>query len=105
MMIVQPVPVNGEWVERARAEAIKKKGLPAIQRIRFETYHEGRCAQIMHTGPYSAEGPTIACLHEFIAAQGCQRSGKHHEIYLSDVRKTAPERLRTVIRQSTEKIA
>ena len=102
MMIVQPEPVTPAWVERARAEVLKKKG-PALEaalsRTRFEALAEGLCAQVMHTGPYAAEGPVIAGLHDFIAAQGCVRSGKHHEIYLSDVRRAAPEKLKTVIRQ------
>ena len=99
MMIAQPEPVTAEWVERARAEVLKKKGIAAAERVRFETYHEGRSAQLMHFGPFSAEGPNIARLHAFIEAQGCQLRGKHHEIYLSDFRKTAPEKLKTVIRQ------
>ena len=103
MMIAQPEVVSGEWVERARAEALKKKGLPMLERVRFETYHEGLSAQLMHTGPYAAEGPNIARLHEFIAAQGGTLRGKHHEIYLSDFRRTAPEKLKTVIRQPMEK--
>jgi hypothetical protein len=107
MMMAQPEPVTPEGVERARAEVVKKKG-PALEalvsRARFERYHEGLCAQVMHTGPYSAEGPTIAGLHDFIAAQGCARSGKHHEIYLSDVRRTAPEKLKTAIRQPAARL-
>lgn len=104
MMIAQPEPVTAEGVERARAEVIrKKKGEPALletlAQVRFERYAEGRCAQVMHTGPFSAEGPVVAGLHEFIHAQGCTPSGKHHEIYLSDFRRTAPEKLKTVIRQ------
>ena len=99
MMIAQPEPVTLEWVERARAEALKKKGVEAIKRVRFETYEEGLCAQIMHLGPFSGEGPTVACLHEFITTQGGQLRGKHHEIYISDFRRTAPEKLKTVIRQ------
>ena len=75
------------------------KNLRAGQRARVEQLAEGRAAQILHVGSYSAEAPTIAALHEFIAAQGGRRSGKHHEIYLSDPRKTAPEKLRTIIRQ------
>ncbi len=104
MMIAQPEFVTVEWVERARAEALKKKGLPALERIRFETYAEGTAAQMMHIGPYADEGPNIARLHAFIAEQGGQLRGKHHEIYLSDVRRSAPEKLRTVIRQPFERV-
>lgn len=103
MMIAQPEFVTAEWVEQARAEALKKKGLPALERIRFETYAEGTAAQMMHIGPYADEGPNIVRLHAFIAAQGGRLRGKHHEIYLSDVRRSAPEKLRTVIRQPFER--
>ena len=103
MMIAQPELVTAEWVERSRAEAIKKKGLPALERIRFERYEEGLAAQIMHMGPYAAEAPTIARLHAFIAEQGGVLRGKHHEIYLSDPRRTAPEKMKTVIRQPFKK--
>jgi hypothetical protein len=103
MMIAQPEMVTPEWVAKARAEALKKKGLALIEQVRFETYREGLSAQVMHTGPFSAEGPVIARLHEFIRAQGGEMNSKHHEIYLSDFRRTAPEKLRTVIRQPFRK--
>ncbi len=70
-----------------------------VRQVRLERYHEGPCAQILHTGPYSAEPPTIERLHAFIAARGYRRRGKHHEIYLGDPRQTAPEKLKTIIRQ------
>jgi hypothetical protein len=99
MMIAQPEWVTPQWVERSRAEAMKKKKLPALDKIRFESYLEGQCAQMLHIGPYADEGPNIARLHDFIVQQGRQLSGKHHEIYLSDVRRTAPEKLKTILRQ------
>ena len=61
-------------------------------------------AQIMHIGPYSEERPTIEHLHRFIEEQGCERIGKHHEIYMSDPRKAKPEKLKTIIRQPTRKL-
>jgi hypothetical protein len=70
--------------------------------MRFEEFHEGQAAQIMHIGPFSAEGPTVARVHEFIEHGKHKIRGKHHEIYLSDFRKTAPEKLKTVIRQPFE---
>lgn len=99
MMMAQPDVVTPAWVEMARAQALKKKGLHLLEQVRFESYHEGLSAELMHIGPYAAEGPNIARLHEYIQAQAGYLSGKHHEIYLSDVRKTAPEKLKTVIRQ------
>jgi hypothetical protein len=99
MMILQPDIVSADLVGSAQAETIAKKRLPALERIRFETYHEGPSAQIMHLGPYTTEAPNIARIHDFIASHGYSLRGKHHEIYLSDPRKTAPEKLKTVIRQ------
>ena len=104
-MIMQPEHVTAEMVAEVLEEVREKKGLPALERVRFETYHEGLSAQIMHIGPYAAEEPTIARLHSFIRENGYEPSGKHHEIYLSDPRKTAPEKLRTVLRQPVRKRA
>jgi hypothetical protein len=99
MMIRQPEFITREIVGAMRAEVAKKKNPPALPNIRFEAYREGPSAQILHIGPYSAEGPTIAKLHEHIRQSGHSLRGKHHEIYLRDVRKTAPEKLQTIIRQ------
>jgi len=102
-MIMQPEYVTYEFFEKALAEVKRKKGLPTLDRVRFETYHEGLSAQIMHIGPYAAEEPTIAKLHSFIRDNGYELNGKHHEIYLSDPRRTAPEKLKTVLRQPIHK--
>ncbi|NDC40496.1 MAG: hypothetical protein EBZ77_02945 [Chitinophagia bacterium] len=99
MMIMQPPIVTPAMVEQARKAAIAKKLLPALGALRMETFTEGWCAQVLHIGPYSAEGPTIAALHQFIQHKGGSLTGKHHEIYLGDPRKSAPEKLRTIIRQ------
>lgn len=99
-MIVQPEEyVTEGLVDEAKTEADRKKGLPAIPRMRFEAFGEGLSAQIMHRGPFSEEGPTIETIHRYIEERGGEPTGKHHEIYLSDFRRTKPERLRTVIRQ------
>ena len=99
MMIMQPDWIGAEMVEEASEAAARKKALPALPKLRLQTYHEGLSAQIMYFGPYSDEGPTIARLHAFIAENGYQLAGKHHEIYLSDPRRTAPQKLKTVLRQ------
>ena len=99
MMNAHPDCVTADWVEQARGDALKKKGLALLEQVRFTDYAEGPCAQLMHTGPYAAEGPNIARLHAFIEAQGGVRAGKHHEIYLNDMRRIVPEKLKTVIRQ------
>ncbi|MFH1498380.1 MAG: GyrI-like domain-containing protein [Verrucomicrobiota bacterium] len=98
MMIHQPALVPDEVIHTAMADAAKRKALPALPRLRLETFTEGLCAQVLHVGPFSEEGPTIERLHAFIADRGAL-SGKHHEIYLSDVRRAAPERWKTIIRQ------
>jgi hypothetical protein len=67
--------------------------------VRFETLEEGRAARIMHIGPFSEEGPTVEKLHRFIGESGFQRRGRHHEIYLSDIRRAAPQKWKTIIRQ------
>ena len=67
--------------------------------MRLETLEEGLAAQILHLGPYADEPPTIERLHAFIDERGLVKSGKHHEIYLGDPNRTAPERLKTIIRQ------
>jgi hypothetical protein len=99
MMIMQPNLVTAEMVEQAAVEAQKKKSLAALPLVRFETFEEGLCAQIMHLGPFSEEGPTIEKLHHHIESSGHALSGKHHEIYLSDIRKADPAKWKTIIRQ------
>jgi hypothetical protein len=103
MMIMQPEWVTPALLARAR-EALEKKAPPALDKLRLETYHEGRAVQILHVGPYDAEAPTIARMHAFIKDQGYRPAGKHHEIYLSDPRRVAPEKLKTVLRQPVAKV-
>lgn len=98
VMIMQPNEVTDAVYAAAVAKAATKA--PAlINRVRIEDFAEGRCAQVLHRGPYSSEGPTIAALHEFIGAHGLSPHGKHHEIYLSDPNRSAPEAMKTIIRQ------
>jgi hypothetical protein len=100
MMIMQPDFVTHALVRDALAELQHKKNLPALSRLRFESFVEGRCAQTLHVGPFSAEGPTVERVHAFIAAAGRKPAGRHHEIYLSDIRKAEPAKWKTVIRQA-----
>jgi hypothetical protein len=99
LMIRQPDAVTSRLALDTAVGVVEKKQLAAAGDLRLERLVEGRSAQILHVGPYAAEGPTIERLHDFIAAQGYGRRGKHHEIYLGDPRRAAPERLRTIIRQ------
>lgn len=98
MMIMQPSFVSEAVIKTAMAEVTRKKALPAVGKLRLETYAEGSCAQVLHIGPFSTEGPTIEKVHQFIADRG-KPDGKHHEIYLSDIRKAAPTTWKTIIRQ------
>ncbi len=99
MMIMQPEFVSAALVRDTIAEVKKKKDLPALALLRFESFAEGKCAQTLHIGPFSAEGPTIARVHAFIASIAGKLSGKHHEIYLSDIRRADPAKWKTMIRQ------
>ncbi|MFX1284463.1 MAG: GyrI-like domain-containing protein [Promethearchaeota archaeon] len=101
-MIMQPDFITQDMVDEAIEEVQKKKNPPSLSRVRFETYIEGLSAQILYFGPYYEEGPTIERMHNYIKDQGHSLRGKHHEIYLSDPRRTKPERLRTIIRQPIE---
>jgi hypothetical protein len=98
MMIAVPDAVAAGEVDAAREAAARKKELPAAPLVRLERFEEGLAAQIMHVGPYSEEAPTIERLHAWVAAEGYELRGRHHEIYLGDPRRTAPERLKTVLR-------
>jgi hypothetical protein len=100
MLISVPEWITGDLIEESREAALAKKKLPAIDGVRPVSLHEGLCAQRLHVGPYDDEGPSLARLHhEFLPAEGLRPTGHHHEVYLSDPRRTAPERLRTVLRQ------
>ena len=98
-LILLPDWVTDAMVADARAACAPKVGPDALARARVETLVEGACGQTLHLGPFATEGPTIAALHRAIADAGLTVAGKHHEIYLSDMRRTAPEKLRTIIRQ------
>ncbi|WP_043346339.1 GyrI-like domain-containing protein [Beutenbergia cavernae] len=100
MLITLPERLTGAQVTQAAAAAQAKKGLPAISDVRLERMHEGLCAQVLHLGSYDDETPVLAELHErYLPQLGLVPTGHHHEIYLGDPRRTAPEKLRTVIRQ------
>jgi hypothetical protein len=106
MMIMQPDWITAEMFEEAIELVRKGKNPVALDKIRLERYEEGLCVQILHIGPYADEGPVLAKLHtEYLPENGYSEAGKHHEIYLSDPRKTAPEKLKTVLRQPIEAIS
>jgi len=98
MMIMQPDVVSDDVIDAAIESVRTKKGLPALDKLRVETFAEGRCAQVLHVGPFTEEGPTIERLHEYIRSKA-SLTGKHHEIYLSDIRRADPKKWKTIIRQ------
>lgn len=105
LLIRMPEAVTEEQVDLARRQAADKKRNLLILQVAFERFSEGICAQLLHIGPFSEEGPKVAQLHAFIAEHGYKPRGRHHEVYLSDFRRTAPEKLKTILRQPVEKNA
>ena len=104
MMILQPDWITKVMIDAAIEKASAKLGAPPPS-LRLETLDEGLCVQILHIGPYDAEGPVLARLHgEFLPQNGLTETGHHHEIYLSDPRKSAPEKLKTVLRQPVRRL-
>ncbi|MER2136153.1 MAG: GyrI-like domain-containing protein [Arthrobacter sp.] len=100
MLISQPEWISEEMAAEAAAEVRAKKDLDAAARIRWLELEEGLSVQVMHTGSYDDEAPVLARLHhEFMPANQLGFNGDHHEIYLSDPRRTAPQKLKTVLRQ------
>lgn len=99
LMIMQPNLVDAELVRQAIAQVKLKKDPTALPLIRYETFEEGRVAQVMHIGPFSEEGPTVEKVHAFIEESGGKRRDKHHEIYLSDIRRANPAKWKTIVRQ------
>jgi hypothetical protein len=102
LMIVSD-DVTPQLFDEAVAEVRRKKGgSEQLDRLRFERWREGRCAQVMHIGPYAEERPTMERLDAFVSSQGLRHRGAHHEIYLGDPRKSDPARLKTVLRHPVE---
>lgn len=101
MMIMQPHFVEATVIQAAIVEVKRKKALSAVNELRLESFTEGLCAQTLHVGPFSEEGPTIQRVHDFIG-QRSVLAGKHHEVYLSDIRRANPVKWKTIIRQPME---
>jgi hypothetical protein len=97
-MVMQPAPIDDETIAAAIEQARRKSTL-SLDDVRFESWCEGPSAQVLHVGPYADEAPTIAWLHAAIRSAGYRPRGRHHEIYLGDPRRSAPEKLRTILRQ------
>lgn len=99
LMVMQPEFITREMVAEAMGAVAKKKKPVSLPLIRFEAFKEGKAAQTLYIGPFTEEGPTIEKVHSFIDSAGSRRVGNHHEIYLSDMRRTAPEKWKTIVRQ------
>ena len=100
MMIMQPGWVAGETIVHAIGQLAAKRQLPALGLVTHRELTEGLSVQVLHVGSYDDEAPTLARLHrEFLPAHGFAFNGPHHEIYLSDPRRTATARLKTILRQ------
>ena len=103
---MQPDWISEELWREAREQVEVQKSPVALEKLRLETYHEGLSVQILHIGSYDDEEPILHKLHyEFIPQNGYEMRGKHHEIYLSDPRRVAPEKLRTVLRQPVKRVS
>ncbi|MFF4745987.1 GyrI-like domain-containing protein [Streptomyces sp. NPDC047980] len=103
MLINMPSWITKEMIEDAKQTALTKKKIPTIPQLRHLTLHEGHSAQVLHIGSYDDEAPVLHELHRsYLDANGLRPSGLHHEIYLSDPRKTVPEKLKTILRQPVE---
>ena len=98
-MLAMPGFVTEAKLAMARKQAMAKRPQAMLRRVRLVRWKEGVCAQVLHIGPYAAEAPTIQRLHEFIKEKGYRPAGHHHEIYLSDPRRTSPKNLKTILRQ------
>ncbi|MBL1242495.1 MAG: GyrI-like domain-containing protein [OCS116 cluster bacterium] len=111
MMIMQPEWVTEDMIEQARDMARQKNPPKLLDNVRFESYDEGVVAQYLHIGSYADEAPVLQYMHkQYIPEQGYKmpdltaKVNKHHEIYLSDPRRVAPEKLKTILRQPVELI-
>ncbi len=106
MLVLTPPWITAEQAQAAMAEAGRKRSLAALPKLEVEEIEEGPCLQILHIGPYVDEGPTLRRLHrEHLPQAGLEPTGLHHEIYLSDPRKTEPRKLRTILRQPVREVA
>jgi len=105
MLILLPEWVTDTMLAEACSRAAKAKDLPALPGLRKRSLHEGLSVQIMHIGSYDDEGPVLEHLHTvYMPEHGLTFNGKHHEIYLSDPRRTVPEKLKTILRQPVRPI-
>lgn len=99
LLIRLPDFVTSEIVDEAKREVMKKKRIELVKEIKFEKITEGKCIQVLHIGPYSTEPETIKKMREMMKENNLTGNDYHHEIYLSDPRKTPPQKMKTILRQ------
>lgn len=100
MMLMVPVWIDREMVDSAITRTGDKGAPPRLDDLRLEELSEGRCAQTLHIGSFDDEAPVLDRMHHrFIPDHGLRMDGRHHEVYLSDFRRVAQERMRTILRQ------
>ena len=99
LLIRLPDFVTQEDIKTAKETVLKKKQLELVNQVEYFTLHEGKCIQMLHVGPFSTEPESLAVIMEFSKKNNLQKNGLHHEIYLSDFRKTEPEKLKTILRE------
>ena len=99
LLIRTPDFIKDTDLREAVAVLLKRGKAQDVEQVRLETLAEGACVQMLHIGPYDKEPETVALMKAFAAKQELEFCGKHHEIYLSDPRRVAPERLKTILRQ------
>lgn len=109
LMIMQPEIITKELCDEAREQVRKKKGdSESLSKLRLAHFEEGLCVQVMHIGPYATEPATMERMREFMKENGLKDNvgphGKHHEIYLSDPRRAAPDKMKTVLRHPVIKV-
>ena len=102
LLIRTPDFIEAADLKAAQSALREKRKPPGFEKVRLETLDEGRCVQILHVGPYADEPASVAQMEAFAREQGLKFRGRHHEVYLSDPRRAAPERLRTILRHPVQ---
>lgn len=103
LMLRVPEFVTQDYFQDVVRECVKAKKSDAYNKVRLEWFEEGPSVQIMHIGPYDQEQPQIEKMHAYALDQGFQLIGRHHELYFGDPRRTAPEKLKTILRHPVKK--
>ena len=103
LMIMVPDEISGEFIDDVREKVVAKKNPPRLANVRLQTFSEGTSVQVLHIGPYSTEPATVDRLIAFAEEHGYDVTGHHHEIYLGDPNRSAPEKLKTALRYGVHK--